>query len=364
MTVDAKVRLLAARLRCPLCLEPLEAATPPFDVPQGPVDSTATSPTTAPGDAPATCPDCSTAYHAACVVELGVFCTTIGCAQGPKPPPKRGHTIGVQVRPRLGLVVPLVLTWLLYLPWPLGLIAWGWTLWRARRRRRRSAWAAAVLLSPFVAVPLWSAAAAVHGYATGTAELTRTPRPFGSGSGAVVFDPIDRDVRCPVRFGGLTLGPGLPELVNEAVLRGLAWLFGPMADAYTGPLPTQAEAAELLARAAPTTIGQAAPALRAPAGFSAAHAGRLRLTLDGEPLDLAVPYQLFWEAGIDPRATSGPCVIRAVRLDPGGLLVSVSVEADGPRSPSPPSPRALLFDLTRKRAVCALWLVPILPVGW
>ena len=371
MAVEAKIRLLAARLRCPLCLGPLEEAPPDLAPATVPVDSpgvVAADPTTAaPPDPPATCPSCATAYHAACVAELGVACTTLGCAQGPKAPQKRGAAVqGIEVRPRIGLVVPLVLTWLLYIPWPLGLIAWGWAVWRARRRRRRAPLAAALLLSPFVVVPAWCAGAAVHGYATGTAVLTWSSGGFGDRSGLVDL-PLDPEVRCRVEYRGLTLGPGLPDLVNELVLRGLARLFGPMARSYTGPLPTRAEVASLLAQAPPTTIGrEGSPALRAPVGrpwdpegFSDGHLG---LTLDGEAVDLAIPGELFWQAGLDDRATSGPCVVRTARLDPGGLLVSISVE-EGPGGPSVQIRRTLLFDLTSKRAVAALWLIPTLPVG-
>ncbi len=385
--VEAKVRLLAARLRCPLCLGQLEdppaiasddppaiaSIDPPaiasIDPPAiGPADLPAPPTTTAPLDPPATCPGCATAYHAACVAELGVACTTLGCAQGPKAPPTRGGrpVVGLEVRPRVGLVVPLVLTWLLYIPWPLGLIAWGWAVWRARRRRRRAPLAAALLLSPFVVVPAWCAVAAVHGYATGTAVLTWSSGGFGDRSGLADL-PIDPEVRCRVEYRGLTLGPGLPDLVNELVLRGLARLFGPMARSYTGPLPTRAEVASLLAQAPPTTIGrEGSPALRAPVGrpldpegFSDGHLG---LTLDGEAVDLAIPGELFWQAGLDDRATSGPCVVRTARLDPGGLLVLISVE-EGPGGPSVQIRRTLLFDLTSKRAVAALWLIPTLPVG-
>lgn len=327
MVVEAKVRLLATRLRCPLCLGPLD---------EPPADGAAT--------APAPCPGCATAYHAACVAELGVACTTLGCALGPKPPPKRGLAIPVDVRPRAGLVMPLALTWLFYVPWPLGLIAWGWALWRARRRRGRAAWAAAVLLSPFVVVPAWSAGAAVHGYATGTAVLS--PPGWGAPTLRTTLS-LDPEVRCLVRHSGLVLGPDLPEAANELVLRGLTRLFGPMAHAYTGPIPTPAQARVLLERAPATPVATPLPSPYSDDG------ALLQVTLDGRTELLRVPGELHWRA-IPHEAATGPSLVRAAALDGGGLLVAVEPPPDSRRSPQP---WALLCDRAQGRAVALVWLL-------
>lgn len=288
MVVATKVRLLAARVCCPLCRGSLET----------------------PDDPAARCFACGTAYHAACVAELGVACTTIGCARGPAypaprlvplaaPPPR----VELLARPP-GLAWPLVVTWLLVAFWPLALVGWGWALRRAWRRPRRArAVAAALVLSPFVALPALSAGRAVVAYASGSAVLvTSRLEPY------VGLDP---EVRCPQQEGG-HVGRASTFDVHDLVVRGLARLLGPMPGGYDGPLPPASEAAALLA----------GPAARLGSTLDSPEWGSERLVVvaGGRPIALELPWTLTAYAfGTDAR-TSRP--VRVVPLDGRSFLVA------------------------------------------
>lgn len=213
-------------IRCPLCHAPLGAART------------------------RRCGGCATRTHAACADELGVGCPTLGCGDrarsralpGRRPPTPKSPP----ARPGWGaeLVTPHVLSWLLFVPFPLlCLPAVAWALWRGSRgglRTRR--FAAASLLGPLVVVPALSAAYGLVGYASGTAALyTVGPRPAN----------LDPTVRCPRRSIGCcpTGHEPLTLLPNDLVVLALGRVFGPMPGSYAGPYPAADEAFALLDRA-------------------------------------------------------------------------------------------------------------------
>lgn len=320
MVVEAKVvRLLATRLRCPLCLSELDE--PPVA---------------------AVCPGCATACHAACVAELGVACPTLGCAV------RRGG--GVVVRPRVGLLWPLVLTWLLFGPlWPGALAAWGWALWRARRRRRRVA--LALLASPFVVVPACSVGVAVAGYSAGTATLTSLDDLDGKRRRG--YDP---ELRCGIDYVSchVTFGPELLSIdLHEAVLRGLLQHLGPMPGAYTGPIPSRVEAHALLQRRVTTSCGPEGPVLFADPQEPP---GRLFLVVEGRllPIDVGYPGDL-WPL-VSPGSDRECRIGRAVPID--GLEQALLVAGADTNPWAPPGETALLVDLVHRRVVCRLWASP------
>ncbi len=264
---------------------------------------------------------------------------------------------------RPGLFWPLVCTWLLYwLLWPAGLAPWGWALLRASRRRRRAAWAAALLASPFVVLPACSAGVAVGGYFTGTAFLTR--QDLDRKRVTPVFDPA---LRCNVHYEMFPVSPG-PELfsteVHELVLRGLIRLLGPMPGAYTGPIPTSVEAHALLQRRVSTSRGPEGPVLFLDPCNPPKGRGRLLLVVEGRllPIDVDHPDQL-WPL-VSPGGDRECRVGRAVPLDGYEQALLVAGAGTDPWEREN-GETALLVDLAHRRVVCRVWAspTPVLAVG-
>ncbi len=190
------------------------------------------------------------------------------------------------VPPGHGPLIPTVLSWPLFAVFPLfALPTWGWALWRAARRGRRSM-VGAVLLSPFVAVSLLSAGQGLLGYLTGTASLQ------GRGMPGPGYSNLDRTLRCRQSSGGCVVTGHEPFTIlpNNLVLLTLGALFGPMPGAYDGPYPTAEEAFALLEAAKPVTVRDGARPV-----VVAGHA------IDEELLDLLGP--MYGPRGLDtPRA--------------------------------------------------------------
>lgn len=304
MAVEANVQLLAA-LRCPLCREPLD------------------------GGAPTRCGDCATAYHAACVAELGVPCATLGCSS--RPAPARGPKPAAAAAPLREVLGPLAAAWLVFLAWPLALPIAGLALARAwSHPRRRRLLPAVCLGSPFVAVPLLSAAAAVVGYATGTAEVV-----LARGERYVGLDPV---TRCGQRSGPYFGNEPISATTHDLVLRGLIRLLGPMPGAYDGPLPTGPEALALLA-------GPSARIGCVEQLDDRGAASRVELLAVGRTLVLDAPAAL----GVGGVTRGSPLrPVWYVPLDETGLLVA---------APGEPAD-ALVFDLRAGRAVALVVLRP------
>lgn len=183
-----------------------------------------------------------------------------------------------------GPLIPTVLSWPLFAVFPpFALPTWGWALWRAARRGRRSV-LGAVLLCPLVAVPLLSAGLALVGYATGTATLE------GRGLPGPGYSNLDRTLRCRQSSGGCVVTGHEPFTIlpNNLVLHALGAVLGAMPGAYDGPYPTEDEAFALLARTAPTTVR--------------AHASAL--TVDGKAVDPAL-LQLLDSSSLEKDAWRG-----------------------------------------------------------
>ncbi len=299
---------MATTLRCPLCFARFTGRDGPL----------------------ARCAACATPSHGACVAELGVACATLGCARGPRPRP---HPAAPQTAPPPGLLWPLAFTWLLFVAWPFALLVWLLTLGRAWSRPRRArSLAAALLLSPFVAVPLLAAVRACHGYASGTAvlEVGRDEEPG-----------LDPEVRCPRRHGSYFEAQPLSRWTNELVLRGLTRLLGVLPGGYDGPLPSTARAADLVVGAAIQTI---APGVQPGTGPSSATLDRtLRLDLEERSLRLELSWPLTAEVlRQDPVAVWHP--VRVARVGRRAVLLAA---ADDPSV-------AALVDLRTNRVVAAV----------
>jgi hypothetical protein len=149
-----------------------------------------------------------------------------------------------------GPLIPTVLSWPLFAVFPgFALPTWGWALWRAARRGRRSV-LGAVLLSPFVAVSLLSAGQGLLGYVTGTAALR------GKGMPGPGYSNLDRTLRCRQSSGGCVVTGHEPFTIlpNNLVLLALGAVFGSMPGGYDGPYPTEEDAFLLLENAKPVAV--------------------------------------------------------------------------------------------------------------
>jgi hypothetical protein len=132
--------------------------------------------------------------------------------------------------------------------WPLAVLAVATGVLVSLRASRREG-ALLILLSPFLVVPIFCFAGGIVGYARGEARLRAAGLPGPE------FHNLDRDLRCYRSTSGclvdgseaFTHGP------NNAAVRLMIRLFGPMLGAYLGPYPTREEA-WALADAAPARV--------------------------------------------------------------------------------------------------------------
>ncbi|MCB9765168.1 MAG: hypothetical protein H6739_35670 [Alphaproteobacteria bacterium] len=135
----------------------------------------------------------------------------------------------MDLRPAVPLFFSLLVAWgLLYIFWPAGAFLWGLGLillpggWRQ----------AAVVLAPWVLLPVVHFKLTAMGYAAGTATLMTVGYPGVSGP------LIDRTTRAGYDHTGCMVDGSevFTVLVNNATLHALTAAFGRMDGVYTGPL--------------------------------------------------------------------------------------------------------------------------------
>ena len=139
----------------------------------------------------------------------------------------------------LPLIAAHVIFWVF---WPLAVAAVAVAVLSIRTNPRHIV--PTIALSPFVLVPVLFFGGGVLGYAAGRASLMTYGMPGPE------FDNLDRELRCYWSTSGCVVDGSEPlrHAPNNAGVRMMIGLFGPMPGAYRGAYPTKSEVVGLLAR--------------------------------------------------------------------------------------------------------------------
>lgn len=138
------------------------------------------------------------------------------------------------------LIAAHVLFWIF---WPLAVAVLAVSLVLSVRRNPRHI-VPTIALSPFVLVPVVFFGWGVLSYAAGRASLMTYGMPGPE------FDNLDRESRCYWSTSGCVVDGSEPfrHAPNNAAVRMMIAMFGPMSGMYRGAYPTKVEVVALLAR--------------------------------------------------------------------------------------------------------------------
>jgi len=225
-----------------------------------------------------------------------------------------------------------------------ALPATAYAVFAALRSRRWVALAVGVLVIP----PTVFAGAAVFAYGRGAARLQTVGMPD------VTLYNVDRETRYQRSSAGCIVwgNEWVHQAPNNATLRALSWLLGPMPGAYDGPYPTEAEAREALAAGARPSAGDLATG-RLTAGGEAVAAPpdllEIFRSMAGEGADVRIT---IWQERLALFGVTPPPPERQARIAPG----------------APPRSVVILVDRTTGRVVAYLGAFTVLtgglPVPW
>lgn len=144
----------------------------------------------------------------------------------------------------LAALLALAAMWLtIFTAWPIGaVIAAAVVVYLLRQQRRRLA-SLCILLSPYVLLSFLSAALGMLSYCLGTAHLRTFGMPHRE------FYNLDERWRVYRSTSGCIVDGSeiFTHLPNNAVVKLLVTVLGPMPGVYTGPYPSKAEAVAQLA---------------------------------------------------------------------------------------------------------------------
>ena len=169
----------------------------------------------------------------------------------------RDDALAASLKPRplrfpkwLAALLALAAMWLtIFLAWPIGaVIAAAGVAYLLRQRQRRLA-TLCILLSPYVLLSFLSAALGVISYCLGTAQLRTFGMPHRE------FYNLDERWRVYHSTSGCIVDGSeiFTHVPNNAVVKLLVTVLGPMPGVYRGPYPSKTEAVAQLAASSPVS---------------------------------------------------------------------------------------------------------------